>query len=137
MSEPRVDPDALLCALVLVPNSFSRNRFFGLFEKEEMRRVRRRASRIRGIIRQLAGTGRGRGEITGERVLDDGRVLLRFHMDDLAFTRTTSLSRLEAAVLRYALHKAGLGAVSGDDRDLVEGALHRLGNDLEIQVEQG
>jgi hypothetical protein len=59
----QVDDDALLCALVLAPTSFSRNRFFGLFEQPERKKLRRRAARIRGIIRQLVHPERGRSEI--------------------------------------------------------------------------
>ena len=46
-----VDLDALLCALTLVPTAFARNRFFKLFENPAALKVRRRASRVRGIIR--------------------------------------------------------------------------------------
>ena len=127
-----VDLDGLLCALVLVPPAFSRNRFFGLFEDPDARRVRRRAARVRGILRQLLGTGRQKSELTGEAVLDDGQVLLRYRVDGLAFERTAALSALEAATLRYALHRAGQGSVDDADRSLVEQALTRLGGfDLE------
>src|SRR6202000_450161 len=46
---PSVDLDALLCALTLVPTAFARNRFFNLFENPAALKVRRRASRVRGI----------------------------------------------------------------------------------------
>ena len=58
-----VDLDALLCALTLVPTAFARNRFFKLFENPAALKVRRRASRVRGIIRQLCGTGRVKAEV--------------------------------------------------------------------------
>ena len=111
-----VDLDGLLCALILVPESFSRNRFFLLFESAEVRRVRRRAARVRGVIRQLLGTGRAKAELLGEQVLDDGQVLLRFRVRDLGFERTTALSALEAAALRTALHRAGSGTLESTDR---------------------
>ena len=58
-----VDDSALFSALVLVPSAFSRNRFFKLFEDPERKRLRRRAARVRGIIRQLVEPERGRAEI--------------------------------------------------------------------------
>ena len=93
----KVDLDALLCALILAPNTFSRNRFFQLFEQPKAARVRRRAARVRGIIRQLVGDGKSKGVVIGERVLNDGQVLLRYHVAELDLTRSTALTELEAA----------------------------------------
>lgn len=122
-----IDYDGLLCALILVPQSFSRNRFFPVFEDPEARRIRRRAARVRGVIRQLLGQGRRPGgELIGEQVLEDGQVLLRFRVKDLAYERTTALSALEAATLRYALHRAGVGPLDDVDRARVEKALQGL-----------
>ena len=129
---PSVDLDALLCALTLVPTAFARNRFFNLFENPAALKVRRRASRVRGIIRQLCGTGRVKAEIIGEQVLDDGQVLLRYRVEELGFSRTAALSRLEAATLRFALYRAGVGNVEAEDRELVERALQRLSQTLNI-----
>lgn len=119
--------DGLLCALVLVPPSFSRNRFFGMFQDPAENKVRRRAARVRGIIRQLLGQGRQKAELTGEAVLDDGQVLLRFRVVGMSYDRTAALTQLEAAALRYALHRAGAGALEDADKRLVEEALTRLG----------
>ena len=129
---PSVDLDALLCALTLVPTAFARNRFFNLFENPAALKVRRRASRVRGIIRQLCGTGRVKAEIVGEQVLDDGQVLLRYRVEEIGFSRTAALSRLEAATLRFALYRAGVGNVEAEDRELVERALQRLSQSLEL-----
>jgi hypothetical protein len=133
--EASVDDDALLCALVLAPSAFSRNRCFGLFEHPDRRRLRRRASRVRGIVRQLVSPERGTAEIVGERVLEDGRSLLRYTIEELGFSRTASLSRLEAATLRYALSRAGKGDVSETDRRLVEDALLRLSRGLGLPLD--
>jgi hypothetical protein len=118
-----VDADALLCALVLAPRAFSRNRFFELFEEPEKRRVRRRATRVRGILRQLLGGA----EITGEVELDDGRRLLRYRVPSLGLARTAALSRLEFAALRYAVDRAKKREPEPAVRALVEDALSRLG----------
>ena len=48
-----LDRDALLAALVLAPATYSRNRFFDLHADPEVRRIRRRASQIRGVVRHV------------------------------------------------------------------------------------
>lgn len=116
------DADALLCALVLAPAAFSRNRFFHLFEQPELGRVRRRATRVRGILRQLSNGA----EVTGEIELADGRRMLRFRVPALGLSRTAALSRLEAATLRFALARAERRTPDASDRALVEDALKRL-----------
>ncbi|MCA9642096.1 MAG: hypothetical protein H6718_32310 [Polyangiaceae bacterium] len=126
MTEQRLDSDALLCALVLVPTSFSRNRFYELFEGPGGKRVRKRAKRLRGLIRQLLGRGREQAEIVGRQELDDGSVLMRFRVDNLGFQRTTSLNPLEMSIVNFALHRAGKQELPLEDRERVEGALLRL-----------
>jgi hypothetical protein len=128
---PRPDPDGLLCALVLAPRAFARNRFYALYEDRDLARVRRRATRVRGVVRQLVGHGRERATVTGEHVLGDGRVLLRFQVPSLAFQRTIALAPIEAAAMRFALHRAGVGPLAAEDRASVERALARLGPELE------
>jgi hypothetical protein len=127
-----VDLDALLAALILAPRTFARNRFFTLFQNPEAAKVRRRAARVRGILRQLAGTPTQTAEIVGERVMTDGQVLLRYRVEELGYTRTAALSSLEAATLRYALHRSGKAALSHEERQAVEAALARLGETLGI-----
>ncbi|HKY37305.1 MAG TPA: hypothetical protein VJN18_15285 [Polyangiaceae bacterium] len=132
---PDVDLDALLAALILAPRTFSRNRFFWLFERPEAAKIRRRAARIRGILRQLAGTPKPSAEIVGERVLADGQVHLRYRVEELGYTRTAALSALEAATLRYALHRSGKGALSHEERTAVEDALTRLNQSIGVGSE--
>jgi hypothetical protein len=134
-TRPHVDLDALLCALVLAPNAFSRNKYYWVFEDPNALRVRRRAARVRGIIRQLTGIGKSKAEIVGERVLEDGQVLLRYRVEDLNYSRTAALSRLEAAALRFALHRAKQGSLSGEDREIVEGAISGLGKALHMDID--
>ncbi len=124
-----IDADAVLCALVLAPNTYARNRHYGLFEQQDLARVRRRAARVRSIIRQLTGRGRLPAEIVGEQVLED-RVVLRYRVENVNFARTTSLSLLEAALVHYALSKVSDHPLPANDRQLVEGALRRLGDTL-------
>ncbi|MGC4086883.1 MAG: hypothetical protein QM756_03085 [Polyangiaceae bacterium] len=135
MNAVEVDDEALFAALVLVPTAFSRNRFFGLFEDPARKKLRRRAARVRGIIRQLVHPERGRAEIVGERVLEDGRVLLRYTVEELGYFRTASLSKLEASVLRYALSRAEMAPLGDDDKKLVEESLSRLSEGLGLKFE--
>jgi hypothetical protein len=116
------DHDALLCALVLAPDAFSRNRFFELFEQPDVRRLRRRAARVRGILRQLTSGA----EVTGELELADGRRLLRYRVAELGLSRTAALSPLEAAALRFSLARSRRSPVDPGDRAIVEMALARL-----------
>jgi len=125
--EPVVSPDSLLCALIIAPNSFSRNRFHSLFENPVLKRVRGRAKRVRGIIRQLAQTGAEHAEITGRQELEDGRVLIRYRIPNLSFERTTSLSSLEAAAVSFALSRVGRAEYGNSDRQRLESALQELG----------
>lgn len=132
--KPEVDLDALLAALILAPRTFSRNRFFWLFERPEASKIRRRAARVRGILRQLAATAKPGAEIVGERVLADGQVHLRYRVEELGYTRTAALSALEAATLRYALSRAGRAALSSEERATVEEALARLNQSLGVTL---
>jgi hypothetical protein len=111
---------------VLAPNAFSRNRFFSLFEEGPLRRARKRAKLVRGIVRQLSTPQSA--EVTGKHVLEDGRVLLRYSVGKLRLERTTALSPLEAAVVDYALQRAGVGNVSEADSQRIESTLARLGD---------
>lgn len=130
-----IDPESLMCALVLAPRTFSRNRFFSLYEDPLVRRAWRRAARIRGIVRQMSEDGGRASEIVGEQVLDDGRHLIRYRVAHLKFVRTTALSRLESALLRYALYRVLSQALDPADRRQVEEALARLGAGLTIAGE--
>ena len=123
-----VSPEALLCALVLAPNTFARNRFFGLYEDPVLRRVRRRAYHVRGVLRQLLGQGKDRALLIGRLEMDDARVLIRYRIDNLKLERTTALSALESSVLSYAMHRAGHGMLEDEDRARVEEALRTLGD---------
>jgi hypothetical protein len=125
-----VSPDGLLCALVLAPDTFARNRFFGLYEDPVLRRTRRRAYHVRGILRQLLGQGKEKALLIGRFDLDDERVLLRYRVENVKLVRTTALSALESAVLSFALHRAGQGDLDPEDRARVERALESLGSSV-------
>lgn len=122
--------DGLLCALVVAPQVYARNRFFELFEQPALRRARRRSKLVRGVIRQLVGISGQRGQIVGEQVLADGRVIIRYVVPELNFSRTTALSSLEAALVRYVVARARHQASNPDDRRRIEQALGALATGL-------
>jgi hypothetical protein len=125
-TEHRPPPEALLCALVLAPKTYSRNRFFGLYTDAALSRIRRRASRIRGVLRQLLGEGKPKAELLGEQDAADGQWLLKYRLPELGFSRTIAFSALEAALVRYALNRADGRPLRALDRELVERALQQL-----------
>jgi len=126
MAPTALSLDGLLCALVVAPQVYARNRFFDLFEQAPLRRIRRRAKLVRGIIRQLVGTSGRRGQIVGEQVQSDGRVIIRFIVPELNFSRTTALSSLEATLVRYVVARTKHITPDPADRSRIEQSLGGL-----------
>jgi hypothetical protein len=130
-ARPVVDPEALLAALVLDPTTYSRNRFFDLYQHPRVHRIRRRASQIRSIVRQVTGADPAQA---GERLrfspADGGRVELTYEVPALGLRRTALLDPLELSLVRLAIARSGPAAPPpGDadpDRARVEAALARL-----------
>jgi hypothetical protein len=128
-SGPRpIDREALLVALVLAPATYSRNRFFEMYKDPEVRRVRRRASLLRSVIRQLAKVA-AEGVAVQLREKDVDAFELAYHVPSLGLRRTVRADALELAVLRFALgaSAARLGlAMDAKDRERIDDALARL-----------
>jgi hypothetical protein len=118
--------DGLLCAMVLVPQTYARNRFFRLFDDPEYARLRNRAKTVRGLIRELLGSGARKAEVVETHVLED-RVLMRVQIAGLNYERTTALSPLEAALVNFAVHRARCIPAPTDDETLVRRCLEQLG----------
>jgi hypothetical protein len=89
-------------ALVLVPESYPRNRFYELYRQPEARRVRRRAALLRSVIADLTDDA---SEVTVER--GTGHVVLRYRLDELGVVRTSRIDDEELAVVKLALERAG------------------------------
>jgi hypothetical protein len=134
----KVDREALLCALVLAPSTFARNRFFALYTESWARRTRSRAAQLRTIVRHLAA-------VTPKAVLREvvpvaeGGVVVRYAVPDLHFERTAMLEPIEVSAVRFALaRRPSKGAevadpamaLTDEDRRNVEGALAKLGHKL-------
>jgi hypothetical protein len=136
-----VDREALLCALVLAPFTFARNRFFALFTENWARRTRSRAAQLRTIVRHFSAQQKLRAEVRDMDVRDEGGVVLRYGVPHLSLSRTAMLEPLEIAVIRFALSRRPRApadeihatmALTDDDRRLVESALSKLGRRLGI-----
>jgi hypothetical protein len=131
-----VDRDALLCALVLAPMTFARNRFFALFTEPWARRTRSRAAQLRTIVRHLSAYEKTKAEVREMRPCEDGGVVMRYGVPDLSLERTAMLEPLEIAVVRFALSRRPRSAsdpntavltLTDDDRRRVETSLFKLG----------
>ncbi|RLB63521.1 MAG: hypothetical protein DRI90_06695 [Deltaproteobacteria bacterium] len=126
----RIDLQALLVALVLVPHSYPRNRFFGLFQWPGARDIRRRAALLRSVIADLVGDG--------EQVAVDDRgssVVLRYSLREASLHRTTMLARDELALIKLAIERATAGGAPGAlvrGREAVLAPLHALVDDQEV-----
>ena len=126
---PEIDCEALLSALVLAPSTYSRNRFFQLYQDVEVRRVRRRASIVRSLVKQFVRTAIEpvvsplvSREASPE---PEGEVEVVLAAPGLGFARRTILTGLELSLFRYMLARA-LGRPSDGERGRVEAALARL-----------
>ena len=129
----QASPEALLVALVLAPGTFSRNRHFHLFEQAALKRARRRARELRGIVRDLTEPWQAPGARSPLPAPDqvqehevEGAIHLEYRVLALDFRRRAVLSKLEAAAVHYALAKSGRGVLSEGDRLRVEAALLEL-----------
>lgn len=136
------DLEALLCALILAPDTYARNRFFELFQSPAAQRVRRRARRVRSMLKELtepwplempgAPSSPPRATLLSEEATESGMIRVRYRVTDLEYVRTTTLEPLEASALRYALARSGRGLLADDDKKRVEAALGRLCGDLGV-----
>jgi hypothetical protein len=139
-SAPDIDREALLCALVLAPYTFARNRFFALFTVPWARRTRSRAAQLRTIVRHFA-TQQASACVRELAPAEPSGVMLRYGVPPLALERTAMLDPLEIAVIRFALSRRPRAPgeeiheamrLTDEDRRLVEGALAKLGRRLGI-----
>lgn len=128
MTTAAIDREALLVALVLAPATYSRNRFFEMYQDADVRRVRRRAAHIRGVVRHVTSRDPKRTEARFSPAPED-RVELGYEVPSLGLRRTVLLDPIELALVRFAMARArGVGPIPADDPDrlLVEAALARL-----------
>lgn len=119
-----VDLDALLVALVLVPESYPRNRFFSLFKRHEASIVRRRAALLRSLVGDLV-----RDAEAVEVRREGDHVALRYVLREVNAVRTTLLDEEELALVELTAERARpdlrLGTC-GHARERVMARLERL-----------
>jgi hypothetical protein len=130
-----VERDALVIGLTLVPGLLSRNRCFALFEDPDVRRARRRAGMLLGIVRQLAGA---HGHVEGVAIARGavGAWELRYRVPSMRVDRRTSLTELELACVRYLAGRAGVPGfhATEDDRAGIDAALKWLAAGLGQEI---
>jgi len=103
-----IDLEGLLVALTLAPNTFSRNRFFGMYTDPAARKVHRRAALLRGVMKQLVAPQGPRAVTLASR--EEGGAMLAYEMPALGLRRTVPLEPLELAVLRFAIARGAQAA---------------------------
>jgi hypothetical protein len=126
-----IDREALLVALVLAPATYSRNRFFSLYTDPEIRRIRRRASLIRGIVQHVSRANPGtRAEVVRTEPSGAGRYDFTYVVPALGLRRTATLDPIELSLVRFAMSRSSACGAPLDpddpDRRRIEAALHRL-----------
>jgi hypothetical protein len=134
-----VDADALTVAMAVAPGVYARNRMFTLFTDPEVRRAKARGGILRGVVRQLSGAQGQVDRVTfsrGPGVSPDGKVrcILRYRIARMKLERFVEMTELEAACVVYLASRAGLSGMHATegDRALLDGALKRLANGLEL-----
>ena len=126
-------PEALTVAMAIAPGIYSRNRFFTLYERADVRRAKARALMIRSVVRQLGGA---HGEVT-EVVFNrtGAHVTLSFRIDQLGLKRRVELTPTEGSCIAYLAARARPNALlhaTEEDRRTLDAALRRLAVGLEL-----
>ncbi len=128
-----IEREELVVGMALVPGLWSRNRSFALFRDPDVRRARRRASALRGIVRQLADC---EGQVEALRIARGPQGCeLSYGVPGIKMRRRASLSELELACVRYLAQRAGVSALrpSEEDRSGIDAALRRLATGLRLE----
>jgi hypothetical protein len=128
----RMEGEALVVGMTLVPGLLSRNRSFALFEDPEVRRARRRAAILQGIVRHLTGA---QGEIESLRVARrTAGCELSYRLPGMKMQRRASLSDVEFACVQYLAGRAGVAGIhaTDEDRAAIDAALRRLAAGLRL-----
>jgi hypothetical protein len=116
-----IDLEGLLCALVLVPGTYSRNRNFRMYQDPSTRAVLRRARLVRALVRELCRPD----EKTIAVAPRDGGVTLTVEIPALQFKRQALLSPVEHDLVEYLLARSN-GRRAEEAARRVELALARL-----------
>jgi hypothetical protein len=127
MTTERVDADAVMVALIVAPGVYSRNRMFALFEQAPMKAARKRASLVRGIVRQWMTVRR---EDLGVHFTheDAGAVRLTYTIASVHLRCEVSLTELEDTCLRYVASRGPKAVLAPNvtEAERVHAMLQRL-----------
>lgn len=107
--------DALTAAIVFQVPEAARNRNWALHETRDGASARRRARRLRGLVRQILG---GYGPVRAVTVVEVGHedgpepgdredVRLHYELSRVALAREIRLSKVDLSILRVALARGG------------------------------
>lgn len=119
-----LDEEGLLCALVVAPSTYSRNRHFALYESGAMKRVLRRARAVKSLVREIVRIEvQGEGSLLFEPAAGGTEVTL--DVPTLGYQRRALLTPIEHALVEYLLARRQAREAPAARR-LVEGALVRL-----------
>jgi hypothetical protein len=129
-TDGRFDADALVVGMSLVPDLFSRNRMYSLFEDPVVRHARSRARLVRSVLRDLKGTNGPVSDVVhdGATVAPDRRATLRYRVKGMKLDRSVELSPVELAVIAFLCDRAGVTALamSAEQRAEIDRVLARL-----------
>ncbi len=128
----RIEGEALVVGMTLVPGLLSRNRSFELFENAEVRRARHRATLLRGIVRQIAGAQGAIESLHLARIA--ARIELSYRLPAMKMRRRASLNEVELACVRYLAERASVAGLRAteEDRAAIDAALKRLSVGLRL-----
>jgi len=108
------DDRALVTAMSLVPNFFSRNRMPEFFADPRVLRARGRARLLRSIARDLRSSHRVTDLVLEPR---EGGALLKYVRPDVFLSRAVEIAAYEVVVLRQLLVDHGRDALGEDPHD--------------------
>ncbi len=114
-----LDAEAVLCALVLVPSTYSRNQHPELYADPEMRRAHRRARVVRSLVRQMLMHGAAPAE------RGPAGYVVRIEAPALGYRREARLTDLEHDLVSYLFARAR-GENAAEPLGRIERVLARL-----------
>lgn len=97
--------DAITAALVLRRPESSRNRNFAIHATREGTVARRRAARVRGLVRQITGTFGPARDVSV--AMEGDEVVLRYSLHRVSLAREARISPIDLSIVRVALARAG------------------------------
>ena len=126
IEDAALDHEALVCAMALVPDAWSRNKMFAFYMRPEVRAAKARARTLRALARELGGRLGRVEELRLDRDADGAT--LRYRVRAVRLSRVARLSNAELACVTELARMLGAPAPEPTDegRALLHAALARL-----------